>query len=393
MTGGFAYKLKKPVGFGFLDFSTLEKRHYYCDEECRCNAFFAPEIYCGVVAVTIDENDRIEVGGSGEIIEYAVKMRQFDDSKQLDHLLERDQLSGKMLRIFATDLASIYRSLPKLANGSIAGSADRVFARTCENFDTLENTLSAQTYTATLNGLKKWSVESYKRLSLHFDERACDGWIRERHGDLHLSNLIQTEQGIRAFDCIEFSVELRCIDAIDDIAFLFMDCAVRGPADLAYDFIDSYLETTGDYSGVCLLRYYAVYRSLVRAKVASLQLSQASNLDASARHIEWANTTATSSTGRITVMCGPSGSGKSWLAERLVPHLRAIRLRSDIVRKQLAGLESTQASASDLDGGIYTTASSEAVYSRLLELTDALITSGENVIVDATFLSGQWRAL
>ncbi|MFT4585095.1 MAG: aminoglycoside phosphotransferase family enzyme/predicted kinase [Gammaproteobacteria bacterium] len=395
LTGVFAYKLKKPVNFGFLDFSTLEKRHYYCNEECRCNAVFAPEIYCGVVAVTIDANGRIEVGGNGEIVEYAVKMHQFDDANQLDHLLERDQLQGQSLRNFATDLASIYRRLPNPIIDSVAETADRILARTRENFDTLESLSCTESYSATLRRLEHWSVQLHQRLSGQFEERIRDGWIRERHGDLHLSNLVKTEQGVRAFDCIEFSADLRCIDAIDDIAFLVMDLAVRERADLAYDFIDSYLEATGDYSGACLLRYYAVYRSLVRAKVAALQLSQTFTLEGSARlaaHIEWANRVATSVTGRITLMCGPSGSGKSWLAERLVPHMSAIRLRSDIVRKQLAGLEISQASGSTLDGGIYTTERSDAVYTRLLELTEALTTRGENVIVDATFLSSQWRS-
>jgi uncharacterized protein len=395
LTGEFAYKLKKPVDFGFLDFSTLEKRHYYCNEECRCNTVFAPEIYCGVVAITIDANGRLEVDGSGEIVEYAVKMRQFDDANQLDHLLERDELQGPLLRNFAVDLASIYRRLPNPVNHSVADAADRILVRTRENFDTLETLPCAEAYSATLHRLKQWSVELHQRLSGKFAERVRDGWIRERHGDLHLSNLVKTEQGVRAFDCIEFSADLRCIDAIDDIAFLFMDCVVRERADLAYDFIDSYLEATGDYSGACLLRYYAVYRSIVRAKVAALQLAQAFNRDASARlsaHIEWANLVATSVTGRITLMCGPSGSGKSWLAERLVPRLSAIRIRSDIVRKQIAGLAITQASGSTLGGGIYTVANSDAVYARLLELTEALIALGEHVIVDATFLTRQWRS-
>ncbi len=395
LTGEYAYKLKKPVDFGFLDFSTLPKRQYYCEEECRCNAVFAPEIYCGVVPIVKDMDGRFRVDGDGEIVEYAVKMRQFDNDNQLDHLLEDGRLTGEMLRCFAKDLSMIYSDLPKIIDDPTIRRDDRVLTPVCENFRVLETTQAARSHEAILATLRSWSIERYEQLRDVFSERVRQDWIRERHGDLHLSNLVLTADGIRAFDCIEFSEELRRIDAVDDIAFLFMDCAVRNRSDLAYTFVDGYLEATGDYSGSRLLRFYAIYRSLVRAKVAALQLAQSFNEDAATRldkHIDWANQIANFSTGRVILMCGPSGSGKSWLAERLVPHVPGIRVRSDIVRRQLAGLDRLQSSGSALDHGIYNSAMGEAVYDRLLELTEDLIAAGENVIVDATFLSRSNRA-
>ena len=395
LTGEFAYKLKKPVDFGFLDFSTLTKRRYFCEEECRCNSIFAPEIYCGVVPISLDADGHYHVGGGSNVVEYAVKMRQFDDNNQLDHLLERGQLDGQMLRQFAKDIAGIYRDLPKIVDDPNASREDRILHPLCENFRSLLGVQAAQDHAATLAQLRRWSIEMYEQLRDVFSERVREGWIRERHGDLHLSNLVLTANGIRAFDCIEFSNELRQIDAVADIAFLFMDCAVRGRDDLAYTFVDGYLDATGDYSGARLLRFYAIYRSLVRAKVAALQLAQsfddgvAKRLD---RHIAWAHKTVNSPPGQIILMCGPSGSGKSWLAERLVPYLPGIRIRSDIVRRQLAGLDRTQASGSDLDSGIYKPAIGKAVYARLLELTADLIRVGENVLVDAAFLSSANRA-
>jgi aminoglycoside phosphotransferase family enzyme/predicted kinase len=395
LTGEYAYKLKKPVDFGFLDFSTLSKRRYYCEEECRCNSVFAPEIYCGVVSVVKDIDGRFHIGGDGEIVEYAVKMRQFDTENQLDHLLERGRLTGQMLRRFAKDIAAIYRDLPEIADALKPTREDRILHPLCENFRSLMAAQAAQDYHAILARLRTWSIAMYEQMRDQFADRVHEGWIRERHGDLHLSNLVLTDNGIRAFDCIEFSEQLRQIDAVDDIAFLFMDCAVRGHEDLAYTFVDGYLEATGDYSGAPLLRFYAIYRSLVRAKVAALQLAQsfddgaAKRLD---RHIDWARKIVNLPAGHIVLMCGPSGSGKSWLAERLVPYIPGIRIRSDIVRRQLAGLDRTQASGSDLDSGIYKQAMGEAVYARLLELTGDLIAVGENVVVDAAFLSSANRA-
>ena len=395
LTGKYVYKLKKPVDFGFLDFSTLTQRHYYCEEECRCNAVFAPEIYCGVVPVAKDIDGQFRIDGAGEVIEYAVKMRQFDNDNQLDHLLEDDRLTGGMLRRFAKDLSLIYHGLPRIIDDPANGHVDRVLNLVCENFDALAATSATQQYGAILAKLRAWSIARFEQLRDVFAERVRRDWIRERHGDLHLRNLVLTADGVRAFDCIEFSRELRRIDAVDDIAFLFMDCAVRDRADLAYAFVDGYLEATGDYSGARLLHFYAIYRSLVRAKVAALQLAQSFDKDAATRlgkHIDWADKMSNVRDGHIILMCGPSGSGKSWLAERLVPHLPAIRIRSDIVRRHLAGLSRTQASGSTLDNGIYSSVMGETVYDRLLVLTDDLVEAGENVIVDATFLSRSNRA-
>jgi len=395
LTGEYAYKLKKPVDFGFLDFSTLEKRRYFCGEEVRCNSVFAPDLYLGVVGIGLDDERRYRVDSSVEVAEYAVKMRQFDDEKQLDRLLDRGTLTARMLRKFAADLAIIYHTLPLLSDSARIGRAERILAPVVANFDALDRLPPCRPYTEILARIRQWSMRMYTRLCDLLNERAREGEIRERHGDLHLSNLIQTDAGILAFDCIEFAPELRKIDAINDIGFLFMDCAVRGRDDLAYSFVDSYLESTGDYAGACLLRFYAVYRSMVRAKVTALRLGQASddeNLRRLGQHIKWAGETIDAAGGRVVLMCGLSGSGKSWLAERLAPSLPGIRIRSDIVRRQLAGLARTESSGSNLESGIYARDMGDAVYARLLALTRDLIDLGESVIVDATFLSRADRA-
>ncbi len=275
------------------------------------------------------------------------------------------------------------------------GRADQILVPMLENFRVLESVAEVHAYARVLRRIKNWTVAMHEQLHDLFEGRAQGGCIRERHGDLHLSNLVCTEAGIRAFDCIEFNPKLRMIDAVNDIAFLFMDCSVRTRQDLAYSFVNSYLEATGDYAGACLLRFYAVYRSIVRAKVAALRLNQAFDETTQRRldvHIEWAGRTIDGAVGTVVLMCGPSGSGKSWLAERLAPHLPGIRIRSDIVRRELTGLGRERSSGSALGSGLYSAAIGKAVYARLLELMRALAAAGEAVIVDATFLAAAERA-
>lgn len=395
LTGIYAYKVKKPVEFGFLDFHTLAKRHYNCTEEFRCNTAFAPEIYCGVEAIVRDEAGKIKVGGIGDIVEYAVKMRQFDHHMQLDILLDKGQLKCPMIRAFARDLAKVYSRAPRLSGEATFEIREMILEPVLENLKTLERAQASKKYHASLGELRTWSIDTYDSLSSLLAERVRDHWIRERHGDLHLSNLVLTENGVRAFDCIEFSQRLRQIDAINDIAFLFMDCAVRKRSDLAYAFVDAYLDATGDYAGSRLLRFYSVYRSLVRAKVAVLKLDQTFDPSAAERvaaHIEWAAHAADRPTGGLTLMCGISGSGKSWIAQRLASSLGAIRIRSDIVRRQLDALDVNTSLGSGIDRGLYSATNKEAVYKRLAHLSTELFASGENVIVDATLLTRSDRA-
>jgi predicted kinase len=226
--------------------------------------------------------------------------------------------------------------------------------------------------------------------------RHRDGFIRECHGDLHLQNMVLTEKGIRAFDCLEFDRALRVIDMWSDAAFLVMDCCVRGREDLGYAFIDGYLDQSGDYVGVALLPLYARYRAMVRAKVAALQLEQSfasRKLDMLNALVAWATRQHSRGPGRLIVTCGVSGSGKSFWAAQLAPVLPAIRLRSDVLRKYRHGLPPTGDSGSAVAGGIYGEQSTRDVYEQLAALARELLQRGENVIVDCTNLHVWQREL
>jgi predicted kinase len=230
--------------------------------------------------------------------------------------------------------------------------------------------------------------------------RSKEGFVRDCHGDLKLANIVRLPEGIRAFDCIEFNRDLREIDVVADYAFLTMDLKVRGATDLASVFLNRYLELTGDYGGACLLPIYEVYRSLVRAKILGIKIREsgisqtvASDRRAMRRYCAHARALTRQRRPILVAMTGYSGSGKSWLSERLIPALSAIRLRSDLERKRLAKLGPTADSQSAIEGGIYDRATTDAVYGQLLETAGELLCAGLNVIVDASFLNASHRRL
>lgn len=398
LTGDFAYKLKKPVKFSFLDFSTPDKREYFCKEELRCNRSFAPELYIDAVPVYRGTDHSIRVGGEARpgdnIVEWAVQMRQFDQAAQLDRLLEQQAVSTEMLADFGRELALRHAALPR-RQGTGEELEARIYGPVNDNFVEIAATGLGSAHAKLLQNIQEQSAalgESRKSL---LTERLQTGWTRECHGDLHLSNLALIDGRVVAFDCLEFNPNLRWIDTFNDVAFLFMDCHERGRSDLAYAFLDGYLDGSGDYRGTELLGYFAVYRSMVRAKVAALRWQQDHSPDAGQRfvqHIEWAQRFLGRPPGRLVLMCGLSGAGKSWVAERLVPRLPAIRLRSDVARKALAGLDTGARTDSPVGGGIYARHRSDAVFDHLARVAGALLPDGDHVIVDATFIERKRRA-
>jgi len=398
LTGEFAYKLKKPVRFSFLDFSTAELRKHYCHEELRCNRMFAPQLYIDIVAIRRHADGSLIVGGEVEaadtVLEWAVQMREFDPSAQLDRLLEQHQVTPDMLATFGQKLATLHAALPRL-EGDTSDIQRRVIAPVTDNFTEIETTgllaahapLAAQTH--------ELSDNLGDTLLPQLETRIRDGHTRECHGDLHLSNLALIDDRVTAFDCLEFNADLRWIDTISDVAFLFMDCHERGRADLAYAFLNGYLNASGDYRGAELLGYYAAYRSVVRAKVAALRWDQQPEPVIETRfvqHLEWARTWLGRPPGTLVLVCGLSGSGKSYVAQRLAPLLPAIHLRSDVARKTLAGLDTLAKTDSPVGGGLYKPSRSDAVYAFMADRARALLSGGEHVLVDATFISRARRS-
>ncbi len=398
LAGDYVYKLKKPVDFGFLDFSTLEKRRCCCEAELRLNRRFAPQLYLQVVSI----------GGAPEAptlhgqpaLEYAVKMRRFDQHAQLDRLLEAGELEIGQIEAFADLIAELHRSAPVATAAQPFGSCPAILAPIAENFAQIRPLLCAQEQQQ-LHELENWSNNHGTDLQQRFRQRKAAGMIRECHGDLHLANMAWYEGGPILFDGIEFNANLRWIDLCNDIAFLVMDLDDRGQPQLGWRFLNRYLQQLGDYPGLRLLRFYQVYRAMVRAKVLCLRLNQPGVTDSEREqdlrlyhsYLALAGSYTRPRRGKLLITHGLSGSGKTSFARELAAHFGAIHLQSDRERKRLHGFAGAADSGSSVGGGIYSAAATAATYRRLLELAELVLLAGYPVIIDATFLQRQQREL
>ncbi|MFZ5876707.1 MAG: AAA family ATPase [Nitrospirota bacterium] len=398
LTGVYAYKLKKPVDFGFVNFTTLARRKFFCEEELRLNRRLAPAWYLGVVAVT-GTVDRPRLGGPGPAIEYAVKMKQFPHDARLDLVLARGELTPERLDAEVTAIAEFHRRAAVATADSPFGTPERVANRVQENLTTIREHSADAGDLPVLERLDRRSRAEHAALAETFGARKRDGFIRECHGDLHLGNMAWVGVEPVIFDCIEFNDDLRWIDVMSEIAFLVMDLNHRGAPALARRALNAYLEATGDYAGLRVLPYYFAYRSLVRAKVACLRLSQG-NLGASERaatarevrqYLDLAARPPRSERPVLVITHGASGSGKSHLAQGVVETIGAIRVRSDVERKRLVGLSSHSRAAAEPGAGIYTTDLTARTYARLGELAALSLDAGFSVVADATFLKRAQR--
>ena len=398
LTGPYAYKLKKPINLGFLDFSLLAQRKFYCEEELRLNRRTAPNIYLQTVAIT-GSATQPQLEGEGEAIEYAVKMRQFEQAAQLDNLLADGGLAGPHMDAFAQLVAEFHQQIEVAGADLEYGDAEHVWQPAGQNFTQLRECQLSSEQLQLLDELQHWSVAEYQRLKTLLAQRKQQGFIRECHGDMHLRNLAWIDDQAVAFDGIEFNANLRWIDVMSEVAFLVMDLHDRQQAKLAQRFLNGYLERSGDYAGVSLLPFYLVYRALVRAKVAAIRAGQA-DLEPGVRdclegeitnYLQLARRYTQTVAGRLIIAHGLSGSGKTTLTQPLLEQLPAIRIRSDVERKRLAGLQATERASAAPGEGIYTAENSERTYDYLLQLASQILDAGYNVIVDATFLKQNQR--
>jgi len=398
LTGDYVYKIKKPVNLGFLDFSTLEKRRFYCAEELRLNRRLAESLYLGVVPIA-GPLSRPVVNGPGEPVEYAVRMVQFPEAARLDRMLARGDLGATHVDSLAQELAEFHGRIRVAGDDSPFGNPDHVYEPVKENFEQIRPRIETQDQIP-LQRLEAWSEQTFAGLRRTLEDRKRRGFIRECHGDAHLANMVWLDGRAVLFDCLEFSENLRWIDTMSEVAFLTMDLDDRGHAALARRALNAYLEHTGDYAGLAVFRFYQVYRALVRAKVACIRLSQGVLNEKEKRqvreeylgYVNLAERYTRALPTALLITHGLSGSGKTWLSQQLLEAIDAIRLRSDVERKRLYGLAPHQHSGSGIDSGIYTAEASRLTYAHLLELAGAILQAGYPVIVDAAFLRRGQRA-
>jgi aminoglycoside phosphotransferase family enzyme/predicted kinase len=393
LTGPWAYKIKKPLELGFLDFSTLEKRHACCAEELRINRRLAPDLYTDVVPIT-GSVGRPCVEGSGSAIEYAVKMRQFAQDGMLERVLARGELTPALIDSTAEQVAQFHAGLEPAPPDSPYGTPRSIMGPALQNFDQLLPLPAAAQDGTLLDTLRQWTQAQHAALETLFTRRRQDGCVRECHGDLHLGNMVLVDGRVRIFDALEFNAELRWIDVINEAAFLGMDLEQHQRRDLAWRFLNAYLQHTGDYAGARVLRYYMVYRALVRAKVAGIRATQAelaperraALTEKCHSHVVLAHRLATNARPALIVHHGLSGSGKTTASQMILETLGALRMRSDVERKRLQGLAAGARSGSGLGGGIYSTDATAATYDRLASAAEDVVRGGCIALVDATFL-------
>ncbi len=396
LTGDFAYKIKKPLNLGFLDFSTLEKRRYFCYEELRLNSRLAKDLYLDVVAICGTEKQPT-LNGSGPVFEYAVKMKQFEYDQTFNDLLLKNELTEKQIIQTAGIVAAFHQRIDSASVDAEFGSVDAVLKPVLQNFKQILE-LKGVDHPECLKQLTLWSKKQHKRLMPLFIKRKKEGCIRECHGDLHLRNIAVIEGEVVPFDGIEFNPSLYWIDVVNDIAFLIMDLQDKKQQGMAFQFVNTYLQYNGDYEGLRLLRFYLVYRAMVMAKVSAIRANQRagsieSQQDISRYHgyLDLAESYTRTQVPVLIMMQGVSGSGKSWLSEQMISRYQAIRIRSDIVRKQLHHLAVHSNTGTAVNEGVYSQASSDMTYQTMLKLVTDILESGFHGVVDATFLQLQQR--
>lgn len=399
LTGPYAYKIKKAVDLGFLNFTTLERRRFFCEREVELNRRLAPSVYLGVVPIT-GTRDRPEIGGEGAVLEYAVKMRQFPQDALLSRALDRGELTASHVDALAAKVAAFHADADRVADDCPFGSPADILELALENFAQLAPLTDGAAGRAALQRLRHWTMREHAVNTLRFEDRRRDGFVRACHGDLHLANIALVDGKVTVFDGIEFNERLRWSDVMADIAFVVMDLYDRHRPDLAARFLNGYLEHTGDYGGVRVLRFYTAYRAMVRAKVARMRATQTDDPfvqarleDESVGYLALAEACACAPHAGVVITHGPSGSGKTTMSQRLLELVGAIRIRTDVERKRRHGLDARRQTDASLNAGLYAPGETEKTYERVRDLAHQVVAAGYPVIADGTFLQRRHRKL
>jgi aminoglycoside phosphotransferase family enzyme/predicted kinase len=399
LAGPFAYKIKKAVDLGFLDFSTLEKRRHFCTMEVRLNRRLAPTVYLGVVPVTRTPPG-ITLEGSGEVVEWAVKMERLPEEATLLQRLRSGQVDHPLLAALADRIARFHADAEAGEHIASFGRFNVVARNARENFAQAAPQVGVTLSAAVFQRLRTLTEASLTHHGPLFEARAQRGVPRDTHGDLHLDHVYlfpdrQPPADLVVIDCIEFNERFRFADPVADMAFLVMDLAFHGRRDLAEAFAERYFQTTGDHEGRVLLPFYTAYRAAVRAKVEGFELSekeipqteQGAALTRARGHWLLALGELEEPDRRpcLLLVGGLPGTGKSTLARLLAERANFCLIRSDLVRKELAGLGGAEPAGASFGEGIYTAAWTDRTYAECLHRAEALLFEGQRVLIDATF--------
>jgi aminoglycoside phosphotransferase family enzyme/predicted kinase len=394
LAGPWAYKIKKPVRLPFLDFTSLAERRRCCAEELRLNRRFAPSIYVDVVELhEAPSGPGLEAAGA--VVDVVLRMRRFPDGALWSDRVAAATLAPHHVDAMAARLAAMHDEAPRasLVEGSPGTVAPRrqVVSRLVAAIDAWQAAAPSPQWP----GLREWLLRQLDALAPVWESRLCAGRVRECHGDLHLGNVVQLDDGPTPFDAVEFDPDLRFIDVLEDVAFLAMDLLAHGRRDFAFRLLAAYLDATGEHDGLPTLRFFLVARALVRAQVTALLEAEqhaAGRPCAAADYLALAASLAQGADPRLAITYGLPGSGKTFASQAVLEAAGALRVRSDVERKRLAGLAALQSSRRVAPGDIYNDAANDRTYARLREIARTALACGWPIIVDAAFLRCAERA-
>ncbi len=398
LTGKRAYKIKKPVNFGFLDFSTLEKRKTFCEREVELNSELS-DLYLGIEPITLDEKDNLKLGGNGEVIEYAVVMKELPQEAMMSHLLAENKIGYGVIDKLAKETARFHKKARTSDEITKEGSLDSVRFNWEENFSQTENvknvTISAQDFDFIKQKIERFLSEDEKKIR----KREQEGHIRYCHGDLHSGNIFVHEGKIHIFDRIEFNLRFACSDTAADLAFLTMDLDFHGKRNLSDFLLDRYLDETGDYELLRFHNFFRCYRAYVRGKVIGFQLNQnppdpETIKERASAYFDLAKLYASTlfAKPQLIVFYGLPGTGKSLMASRTRNWSNAVHIRSDLIRRVLAGLSLDEHHYASFGKDLYSPEMSRRVYETLKDKARTYLAQNQSLIIDATYGRQKERA-
>lgn len=390
LCGEYAYKLKKPVNLGYLDYTTLEKRYYFCKSELDLNRRLCPKAYLEVLPVS-RYRKKIGIGNHGEILDYVLKMRRLPQEKMLNVLLEQDRVSEDMMSEVAARVSAFHKIAETGININEYGTISSITNNTEENFNQTENSIGRTISRRKYQKIRQYTRDFLADNKLLFEGRVFNGKIRDCHGDLHAAHICFTGD-ICIFDCIEFNDRFRYGDVASEVAFLAMDLDHYGRADLSSVFTGNYIKFSGDTDLVKILPFYKCYRAYVRGKVESFKLD---DLYISPQEKKVAGSVARGyfdlagfylrPRPTLIITVGVTGTGKTTLANELARHTGTVVISSDITRKQLAGVPLTEHHLDDFNTGLYSTQVTRNTYDAMFLKAESFLSRGQSVILDATF--------